>query len=369
MVKCNYYLLNRLVNKEFPGAYRQIATHLEGVEFTVEDVQQAFNAMVAKVEALSYIKSNLALHPLTAEIAKLNEERHQNLSSLRGRVVYAKKSPVAEDRKAAQTLHVWISRENSSFTSKNMNHQNDAVHRLEHDMKLNLEIGEALTTLGMMSTITEIVITSSQILDLTVTRRDEKRAATSKSAELRREAYNAMKAFVMAIEVAVVLKKGDDDIHFECLKLINDVVSDFYAKHQSRVTRQRNAAEKAKAETNPHASHVNDEQKGVNVMPMGGKLATASRSNAYGVQTPNDMDLQTDGAATNVAMKGALAMSKSVNSGETLGGNNEKANNSAASSNDTSKTEIGTLKNTPKEVEPAARHEGADKKDSMNQES
>ena len=64
--------------------------------------------MAAKVEALSYIKSNLALHPLTAEIAKLNEERHQNLSSLRGRVVYAKKSPIDEERKAAKSLHVWI---------------------------------------------------------------------------------------------------------------------------------------------------------------------------------------------------------------------------------------------------------------------
>ena len=180
--------------------------------------------MAAKVEALSYIKSNLALHPLTAEIAKLNEERHQNLSSLRGRVVYAKKSPIVEERNAAKSLHVWISRENSSFKSKNMNHQNDAVHRMAHDMRLNPEIGEALTTLGMMNTITQIVVTTSQILDLTVTRRDEKRAATSKSAELRREAYNAMKAFVMAIEVAVVLKKGDDDIHFECLKQINDVV-------------------------------------------------------------------------------------------------------------------------------------------------
>ena len=38
MVKCNYHLLNRLVNKEYTGAYRQIATHLEGVEFVVEDV-------------------------------------------------------------------------------------------------------------------------------------------------------------------------------------------------------------------------------------------------------------------------------------------------------------------------------------------
>ena len=39
-----------------------------------------------------------------------------------------------------------------------MNHQNEAVHRMAHDMRLNPEIGEALTTLGMMNTITQILL-------------------------------------------------------------------------------------------------------------------------------------------------------------------------------------------------------------------
>ena len=207
----------------------------------------------------------------------------------------------------------------------------------------------------MMNTITQIVVTTSEILDHTVTRRDERRAATSKSAELRREAYNAMNALLMAIEVAVVLKKGDDDIHFECLKQINDVVSDFYAKHLSRISRQRNAAEKAKAEANQNDNTEDVEHDGSNVVQMAGKLVTAGRSSAYGVQTPVDMDLQNDGAATNVAMKVAHAMSKRVTSGETIGGNNEKANNSTTSSNVTSRTEIGALNNTPNNTEPATR--------------
>lgn len=153
MIQSNYHLLNRLVNKEFPGAYRQIVTHLEGVEFAVEDVQLAFNAVKAKVANLDYIKSNLVLHPLTAELAELNEERHQHLLSLKGRVVYAKKSPIVEERKAAKTLHVWISREHDSFTSKNKERQNDAVHRIEHDLTLDIEMINALETLGISSTV------------------------------------------------------------------------------------------------------------------------------------------------------------------------------------------------------------------------
>ena len=369
MIKSEYYLLNKLVNKEFPGAYRQIVTHLEEVEFAVEDVQQAFDAVASKVKMLDYMKSNTALHPLTAVIAKLQKERHQNLSSLRGRVVYAKKSPIAEEREAAQTLHVWISREHSSFTKRNMDHQNDAVHRMEHDLKLNPEMSSALTTLGMGSTLQQIVAVSSEILHHTIVRRKDRKAFTSKSKELRHEAYFAMKTFVMAIEVAVVLKKGDEAIHIDCLKQINDVVTDFYTKHQSRICRQRNAAEKAEAEANLYVSHENGEQNGGNVVPMGGKPATVGRSSAYGVKTSNDMDLQNGGAATNVAMKGTPAMNESVTSGETLDGNNGKASNSAASANGASQTEGGVLNKTPTDKETATRHEGADENESSDQES
>ena len=144
-------------------------------------------------------------------------------------MVYAKKSPIAEEREAAQMLHVWISREHNSFTKRNMDHQNDAVHRMEHDVKLNPEMGAALTTLGMMSTIEQIIIVTYDILDHIVTRRKDRDAFTNRSMELRHEAYLARKTFVKTIEVAIALKKGDDAIHFDSLKQINDVVTDFYA--------------------------------------------------------------------------------------------------------------------------------------------
>lgn len=369
MIQSNYHLLNRLVNKEFPGAYRQIVTHLEGVEFAAEDVQLAFNAVKAKVANLDYIKSNLVLHPLTAELAKLNEERHQHLLSLKGRVVYAKKSPIAEERKAAKTLHVWISREHDSFTSKNMERQNDAVHRIEHDLTIDLEMINALETLGISSTVDHLVNTTSQILSHTMTRRDEKRATTSRSRALRREAYLAMKAFVMTIEVAVVLKKGDDVEHFSCLTKIKDVVTDFYTKHQSRVSRQRNAAEEARAEANKNANYEHGEQSGDNVVPLGGKLATTSRSVAFGVKTLNDMDLQSGDAATYVAMKGAPAMNESVTSGDTLGGNNRKASNSTASANGASQIGNGALDNISTDDETAARHKSVHENENSDQES
>lgn len=178
-----------------------------------------------------------------------------------------------------------------------------------------------------------------------------------------------MKAFVMTIEVAVVLKKGDDVEHFSCLTKIKDVVTDFYTKHQSRVSRQRNAAEEARAEANKNANYEHGEQSGDNVVPLGGKLATTSRSIAFGVKTLNDMDLQSGDAATNVAMKGAPAMNESVTSGETLGGNNRKANNSAASANGASQTGDGALDNIPTDDETAARHKSVHENENSDQES
>lgn len=343
----HYYLLNQLVNKEFPGAYRQITAHLEGVEFEVEDVQQAFNAVKAKVENLDYVKSSQAMHPLTAEIEELTEERHQYLLLLRGRVKYAKKSPIAEEREAAKTLHVWLGREQKSFTHRNMDHQNDAVHRMLHDLIFNGEMSAALETLGIASTMDFLRTITGQILSHTIKRRDDRTAASKKSGKLRRDAYLAMKALVMAMEVAMVLKKGDDDNHIACLTKINIVVTDFHAKHLSRISRQRNAAEEAKAETIKNAQPENGVQSGGNVVPMGGKLATAGRSNAFSVQTQNDIDLQNGAATTNVAMKGTPAMNESVTSGEALDGNNEKASNSIASVNGTSKIGDEALDNMP----------------------
>lgn len=337
MITCDYYLLNKLINKEFPGAYRQIVTHLQEVEFAVEDVQQAFDSMQAKVQNLDFIKSKLSLHPLTAQIAALSEERHQYLLSLRGRVVYAQKSPIAEERKAAETLNVWLNREHRSFSIKNMDHQNDAVHRMSHDLVLYPEMNTALATLGLPTIMDSLSEISSEMLILTVRRRSTRDAHTSKARKLRREAYLAMKALVMAIELAKVLNKGDDEQHFDCLKTINDVVTDFYSKHQSRISRKRNAAEAAKAAANQDAQPENDEQTDGNVVPMGGKLAPASRSSANGVQTPIDLDLQSGVAAANVAMKGATsAGNESVSTGKTHG------------------------------VEPKTKHEGGDENESSD---
>ena len=92
----------------------------------------------------------------------------------------------------------------------------------------------------------------------------------------------------------------------------------FFTMFDSRATHKKNAAEEVKAETTQNTSHQSGEQSVGNVVPMGGKLATAARSSAYNVQTLNDMDLQNGGVATNVAMKGVPTMNESVTRSETL---------------------------------------------------
>ena len=61
MVK-RIYLLNRLINQEFPRAYKRIVSRLEGEEFAVVDVQQSFDSFKTRVQQLDYIKSNVRLH-------------------------------------------------------------------------------------------------------------------------------------------------------------------------------------------------------------------------------------------------------------------------------------------------------------------
>lgn len=382
----NYYLLNRLINQEFPEAYRQITTHLEGEAFEVEDVQQAYNMVKAKVDNLEYIKSNQTLHILTGRIAALNETRHEILQSLKGRVVYGKKSHKAEEREAADYLHVWITRERGFLTSKNSTHQSRSVRRMVHDMSLNSEFGDALEVLGMFDIVDSLKNITSQIDAHKTTREKDKLADTRKANAMRREAYLAMKSFVMSIELAMVLKKGDDAKHLDYLNAINLVVTTYHARHQSRMTGRRNAAENAKVEAEAQAkakakaeaeAKQNEQpgegvQYGANVVTMGGKPAPAGRSVAFKTMSMDDMDLQNEGATMNVAMKSAPAMNEQANNGGVNDGVNdgvnEKANDASAGAQGMSDSENRTLGDasatqTTTDDATATTHHGATTKD------
>lgn len=185
MRKCNIYLMNRLINQEFPRAYRKIVSRLVNSDFEVEDVQQSFDTLSARVADLDFVKSNLTLHELSEPIAELRNIRHQHLLSLKGRVKYSLKSPFEAERTAAKTLNIWLKRERDYLTFKNIERQSQSVYRMNHDMSLSVKLGEALTVLGLENMVTSLQEISTEIDMHYKTLEDDQKATKQKNVELR----------------------------------------------------------------------------------------------------------------------------------------------------------------------------------------
>ena len=359
MDKINVYYLNRLVNQEFPSAFKEIISRLEGEEFSVEDVQQAFDYLKTQVGELKDIKSNTALHPLTKVIRNSTDERHQHLLSLKGRVLYSLKSPMASERQAADVLYTWLNRERDSLSSKNAVRQTQTVDRMQDDLATSENLNDALGTLGMSGIMDSLRATTSSILRNRSTRKDDKMKGRKKTNELRRNAYKALQTFITAIEQAIVLGKGDQVDNVRYLMEIDEVISEYNAAHERRVTRVKNAAQKAEDE-NQNAAPENGEQDGGGDKTMnlkGGKPAMAGGMKTFGAKALNGMDLQN--GTTNGSLDGKLAMNGSGTNGAATDGAKEKDVDSLTSNG-------GGVNNTFLDTQHDAteKHEGARNDDS-----
>lgn len=337
--KVNINGMNRLRNHDFPIAYKRIVFHLglEETDFAVEDVQQAYEAIVAHDKKLIQIKNGDARHKNSEKIAQLRDARHQYLLSLRGIVVYYRRSPSAEERKAAENLFRWLDKEHKYLRGRTIDGQTQSVYSMEDNLVVQPELSSDLAKLGLTDIQNSIVEITSE-LDMAVAQRTiDRRVVTKKNRELRREAFVAMEVFVTALEQTIALNKGDKVRYQEFLNGIEDTITRITLRYDSEATRRQNAkieaeakakaAAKAAAEADKNANHENGEQGGADVMPMGGKLVmTAGRSKPFSPKVLDDMDLQQDGDLANVAMRSAAAMSDNANvtSGQKPDGDDEK---------------------------------------------
>ena len=356
MVK-RIYLLNRLINQEFPRAYKRIVSRLEGEEFAVVDVQQSFDSFKTRVQQLDYIKSNVRLHELSETIANQRDLRHQHLLSLKGRVTYCLKSPIANERVAAKTLSVWLKREREFLTFKNIERQSQSVYRMQHDITLNVKFGEALEALSMLSVMDSLVSVTTEIDEHVATREADIEAENKKAKELRYNAYFALRTFITSVEQAIILKKGIIPVHLGYLDRIDKIVTEFNAAHASRITRQRNLA--AEAEANKEANPENGATTGGGVQQMGGKPAMAGRSKTFNVMTGNGTDLQKGGATNTLAMDG------SVTNGGATNGADKKIIDLSAGNGGMLIDDFESLTKEPTQ----GKHNGAQVNDSSDQES
>lgn len=380
MQKINIKGLNRLRNHDFPSAYKRIVFHLglEVEDFKVVDVQQAYESIVAHDVKLTKIKNGMAKHKLSKPIALLRDKRHQNLLSLRGRVVYYLRSPFAEERVAASNIFDWLEKERNFLRSCSIDSQTQSVNRMSDDLLIEDDLAADLEKLNVSDLLDSIVSTTKQ-LDLAIAQRTiDQRQTKKKNQELRDEAFTAMEVFVVALEQSIALNKGDEDVYRECLNGIKNTIAVFTIRYDSEATRKQNAkveAEaQAKAKAKAEAEAKQNEQPGegvqygANVVTMGGKPAAAGRSVAFKTMSMDDMDLQNEGATMNVAMKSAPAMNEQTTNGGVTDGVNEKANDASAGAQGMSDSENRTLGDASATVPStnnttATTHNGATTKD------
>ena len=373
MRKISVYKLNRLRNHDFTRAYKLIVSQLEGEDFLVEDVQTAYENICAHNAKLATIKNGEAKHELTETMANLRDMRHQYILSLRGRIVYSRKSPFAEERDAANKLYRWLEKEQEFLRSCSIDTQAKSIDNMQSTLQVSQDLQAALTTLGLSDAFTSIVTATSDIDAAYKERTAEQSALTKQTNLLRNDAYNAMQVFIVALEQTLALKKGDVERSRFNLNEIKRVVTKFTSRYDSDATRKKNAEEAAKAEAeakakaekeaNQEGQPKDGEMRSGNVVTMGRKLATTGTSGASGTKLLDDMDLQMGDAMSNVALKNPGAMNERVTSGVPLGGDENKVADAMAGTGGASDMGSDTLGNTPTDNETTQLHNGATMKD------
>ena len=245
-------------NEEFKISFELVCSRLEGEEFTVEDVQQAFDNAQSYISKLDVLRSDKGPHRLSQSIAERRNSRHESLLSIKGRVNYFLKSPIEDEREAAQLLNTWLKRFSENYSKPSINKQTEMVNNMYKDLSKSEAISSAIDKLGLLSAFDFVRSVTVSIQREQAVREEEKRAKILKADEVRRVAYDKMKMLWTTIETAIKLGKGDIDEHLEYFRIINFALADFKTLHLNSNTRRKNAALKAE-EGNEKVDHENGE--------------------------------------------------------------------------------------------------------------
>lgn len=339
--KITVYKLNRLKNHDFTRAYKLIVSQLEGEEFLVEDVQTAYTSICAHNEKLTSIKNGEAKHELTETMSNLTDLRHQYVLSLRGRVVYSRKSPFADERDAANKLYRWLEKEQKFLRRRSINSQAKSIDNMMDTLNDELGLQDALTTLGLNELFTTITNTSVAIDNAFKERTADQAALKKKTRLLRDNAYDAMQVFIVALEQTIALSKGDVERSRFNMNEIDRVVTTFASKYDSDVTRKKNAeeAQKEREEGNSANGGARKIEGPINSMktPKIAQPKSTTMSGPYSVLNKHEevgMDLQKGDSANASLTPEPLAMSESETNSNVLAVEDDKAKETTTGNGD-----------------------------------
>ncbi|MDD2476558.1 MAG: DUF6261 family protein [Dysgonamonadaceae bacterium] len=312
MYKINLYYITKLKNQEFPAAYEMICSMLEEEELTVEDVAESYENVKAHIDKLHFLQNMKLQHPLTRTIRRLADQRNDYLRSLKGRVVSALTSPVETERKAAEVLNLWLHGYREYLSRARIHEQNVLVGQMMNNYQSKLAIQEAVADAGVQPFLDSISSITGEIKAALVTRAQEKTAAKRIAMALRRAAYRDLKIFFTSLQMAIVLNKNDSAIYQRYLNEVNDIMEQFKGKYESRITRRKNASEKA--DENQPENHENDDQDG-DTTPTDSQPESAGTSRKFNVVTLDGMDSHNG------------VMSNSVTNGKVIDGKKNEPSN------------------------------------------
>lgn len=318
MDKLNISYLNRMRNQEFPDVFRAICSVLERDEITETYLADFLDKAKAKKDGLGLLKNMMRKHPITKTIRDMTLDRHDYLSSLTGKITAGLKSPLADERKAAQVLDVWLERYSAYLKLPKTTEQNTLVEQMADDIEIDSDIDEAMESLDLNSTFDSIKIITADIQNAYDRRSEDMEAQRIMANKVRREAYRAMKRLINALDMAIEEDNENSEKYIRYWNEIGKILDQFYAKVQMRSTWYKYAAEKKKNEQPVDGEvdgEMGDDANGnapaarstprMTTTLRSTPYSTAGLNNGMGMDLQNGEETNEDLATTNDAMMGS----------------------------------------------------------------
>lgn len=283
----NVSYLNRLRNQDFQEASRTICSTLERAEENETYLAEFLTKAQTELANLGFLKNMKRRHPLSKTIRELTLDRHDYIVSFKGKISNCTKSPDEKERNAGRVLDFWLERYREFLSKAKMRQQSVLTDQLSDDIQNDENVSQAMTDADLMTHFTSIKMITAEIRSVIGKRAAQRQKEIRKARQLRRNAYEAIKTLMNALDMAIKQECENRAAYVDYWNEICDTLDEYNAEVLSRATRRKTAAEKENENEQPIEGDVegedgNDVPEG-DVVPTHAtpKLTSVMRSRPY----------------------------------------------------------------------------------------
>lgn len=233
--------INKLTNQEFPELVNNILSIKNVEEVDVDFVKTKLEEALSHDDELKFVMKMRNPHPLTEVLENDKNIRKKYLVGLNGRIRSSFHTPIEEEKSAAKVLLRWMNKHREHLHKPSVILQNRMVDNMTTDMELNGEIGEALTTLGLLPVFESIKDLTQSIRDNFSQRTEEQAANVLKAKEIRRKVYGSLAELLKAVDVALSMEEPEESFFLDYSREIIRYLDMYRTIYYARITRKRNA--------------------------------------------------------------------------------------------------------------------------------